>query len=137
PEAEIRLDGTVLGTGRVERTLPPSDQPSVLEVVLAGYVSERRDIQLRRDTVLEVSLRPEPERKPARPATREAPAPEPAAKPPVRKRVVAAPPRPQKPAPAPAKPDPAPAPAPQKAANCDPPYKLSADGVKVFKPECF
>lgn len=140
PEAEIRLDGAVLGTGRVDRDLTPSDQPSVLEVVLAGYVSERREILLRRDTVLEVNLRPEADQSAPAPAreTREANAAAEAAKAPVvRKRVPPPPARPQKPAPAPAKPEPAPAPAPQKAANCDPPYKLSADGVKVFKPECF
>lgn len=143
PNAEIFVDGAAIGSGSVQRQYPASRNTASIEVRLAGYVTQRRTVRLSGDTSLEVIL--SPEATPAEPATAKA---KDAASEKARAAVASRPryaaPRgaakaaPAKGAPA-AAPDAAPAPAsaPTAQVNCNPPYKLSADGVKMFKPECF
>lgn len=144
PNAEILLDDVSIGTGKVVRSIAPSSETATLEVRLPGYITEKRTVRLTGNTSLEVSLREEPKAEAdATPPVADAASKEDALKPrgyagPRGRAFV--PPRgakpPAAPEPAPAAPAAAPA-APEKGANCNPPYKLSVDGVKVFKPECF
>jgi len=141
--AEVFVDGNSIGTGRVSRQYAPSEETARVEVRLKGHLTEQRTVRLSRDTTLEIVLRPEPtvqKTADAAPAAKTEPEKARAtATPPPRGRVFT--PRTVKPAPAekleaptaPANANANAAPAP----NCNPPYKLSADGVKVFKPECF
>lgn len=140
PSAEIFVDGSSIGIGRVRYKFPRSQQSSTVEVSLAGYLTERRKIFLRGDTSLEVSLReaaaPPLEAKPT--PQSDAPTSQSPAVSLTRKRAQAdrrgARPTSAVNAAAPA------APATVVTApirNCSPPYRLSADGVKTFKPECF
>lgn len=141
PGARISLNGQALGTSPYQGKLPASSTEQVVEVRADGHVTERRSLTLSDDVALSIALQPEP---PATPAPAVDPQPSAAAethpasrgtargRPRTVGRAAAAAPAP---APAPAA---APAaPAPTQDANCSPPYKLSADGVKIYKPECF
>jgi serine/threonine-protein kinase len=142
--AEIRLNGELLGAGRLERHFPHSDQASSLVVSLPGYISEERTIYLRRDTSLEVNLRALPTPAPAATPKSE---PVTVTEEPAKSKLSGSPGRPRAPvgaarpakgaAPSAQPPQSASAAPPTNNASCNPPYKLSADGVKVFKPECF
>lgn len=137
--AEIVLDGVSLGTGQYRAPRVAAQGHAQLAIRANGYVSEERTIDLSRDTTLSVQLQPEPQAS-ATPAPSAAPEPQPAT-PEVagpRRGRLARPARASKAATETPAPSAAPAaPAPAAAPNCNPPYKLAADGVKVFKPECF
>jgi serine/threonine-protein kinase len=134
--AEVLLDGRPLGTGAYRGNHAASPRPALLEVRAPGFATERRNVQLRQNLALEVVLTPDaPAPEAAEDVTPTAATATPSAAPRVKGRpsraVVRSPRGPAPPAaavPAPASAKPAP--------NCNPPYRLTADGVQVFKPEC-
>lgn len=145
PDAEIRLDGVKLGVGRYDGQMNASAKEAVLEVRATGHRGSERKVSLASDVSLSIQL----EREPAAALAQPSPPPVSSAAPADGRTAVVdtvsararLPSRAFKPARAPAGAVPAaaaaPAPAAAAAANCNPPYRLSPDGVKLFKPECF
>jgi serine/threonine-protein kinase len=128
-EAEILLDGKVLGKGRFIGQLPSSGDVTVLELKAPGYKTERREVVFRKDLTLHTVLEPKTEplsvREPptgvsthsagfqsnALIATKDLRSHKSATK--------------------------SIATSTKSNRKCNPPYTFSADGVKTFKPECF
>jgi serine/threonine protein kinase len=138
PNTRIYLDGNLLGDSPYKGNLPAAPRAGTLEFRAPGYVTLRRSVQLDQKVDLDVAL--EPEEAPAKVATQpEANEPERPSRRAARAVAAARPVAPvrfkgTKTAAAAAPSAPAAAPA---APNCNPPYRLGADGVKTFKPECF
>jgi hypothetical protein len=143
--AQIILDGKLLGTGTYRGAQPISDRQVVLEISAPGHVPQRRNVQLREDLKLELTLLPEPgptntpdptaSEEEARSADDKAAARPRAA--PARQRVGRPLARAARAAVAAPSASPAVQPSAKAAAvNCNPPYRLTSDGVQVFKPEC-
>ena len=143
--AQIFLDGRELGRGKYRATHAAVERDAVLEARAPGYVTDRRVVRLTGDFAATLALSPEA---PATDAERVEPN-EDTGKPNVEKasakgvadeaslerrpstaaRVIKRPPAPAESRKA--------EPAHAVAASCDPPYRLTPDGVQVFKPECF
>jgi hypothetical protein len=129
PSAEIFLDGRRIGKGyfRVSEVAEP--RVALLEVRAPGYVTAHRELSLDRNSSIDVVLKAE---SPPTSATTESP------------KGARTPAKAAGPAPGAIKPrvSRAAAKAPaqkatKRAANCNPPYTLGADGVKTYKTECF
>jgi len=119
-EAQIWLDGRLLDRNPWKGTREAAPVVVNLEARMPGFVPVVRPVSLNQDIVVDLRLEPVP--------VRDAnPQPVVQSRPPrdihVRSR----------------SPDAAAAPSARPAVrpNCDPPYTLSEDGVKTFKPECF
>lgn len=140
--AQILLDGRELGRGRYRGSHGASDRDAVLEARAPGYVTDRRVVRMTRDFAAALTLSAEtPAASGEAHATAEHAKAE--ARPSRRTDTKAAPPRrasaatrPAKRAAAPAEGNTAGEPTRAAAANCDPPFRLTPDGVQVFKPEC-
>ncbi len=75
-DAEILLDGSVVGIGTFTRSTKPSHEPRELEVRAPNYISQTREIVFDRTRALTISLqrlRQSSAAKPARPTTTELP----------------------------------------------------------------
>lgn len=126
PGSEILLDGRPLGTDRFVGPQPSTDRKVALEVRAPGHLCDRRELTLRGDTVLKITLEPNAAGRPGLSGSVSAPlAPSSSRSRMQTSSVVADRPR-------------APAPARSNRSNrCKPPYTFSSDGVKTYKPECF
>jgi hypothetical protein len=122
-DAQILLDGKLLGTGHIEGSQPAADRKVSLEVRASGHLTERKVITLTRDMSVQIVLAPEPAA--AASVTAPAAADSSAANAPLPGQ--ASPRAASKPASAPR----------NRSAKCNPPYVFAADGVKTYKPECF
>ena len=129
PGAEIFLDGLKIGQGHLSTSEPAAPRVALLEVRAHGYITARREVSLDQNSSLDVVLKPEP---PAtsfgapRPKSPRAPVKAGESSPRVSQAPVSRaikPPPPRK--------------VTKRSANCNPPYTLSADGVKTYKTECF
>jgi eukaryotic-like serine/threonine-protein kinase len=125
PGAEIFLDGRRLGQDHVTLSEPASGRVGTLEVRARGHLTARRELSLEHDNSVEVVLKAEPVV-----VVPSAASAEPAASPVAKARAVRAPTKAAAPKPAPHR-------ATKHAGNCNPPFTLSADGVKTYKTECF
>ena len=141
--AQILLDGVELGQGRYRGSRAALDRDAVLEARAPGYVTERRNVRLSKDLSAELILSAESaipanaasETQAVEPAHQAQGSPTEPASSPASMRRARAVPRPAKPSPAPAAQSAVPA--RSATASCNPPYRLTPDGVQVFKPECF
>ena len=126
--AEILLDGQLLGRDHYAGDVPTSDRKVWLEVRAPGHLSERKELSLRKDMTLQIVLKPE-----VPPSTPESsvqlmealPAKTELGSVATKSRVRTSTPKL------------AALPALKDVAGCKPPYTFAADGVKVYKPECF
>jgi serine/threonine-protein kinase len=138
PAAEIFVDG-VRASNPLHTTQDSSTRRAVIEVRAPGYASETHTMSLDSDVALDVKLAPVAGATAAAEEDAAAKAAPPHDAPSQAKAVSAKVTAPVYRAPAAATPATAAAPAPAetKAKSCNPPYTLSADGVKTYKPECF
>ena len=131
-EAEILLDGKLVGRGAIQERREAAGGVSTLEGRAPGDAPDARVVSVDKDVSVEVALRPLVVAAPpvvrapadgAKSAHRAPPAPSP----PQRKSAASPASRAL----------PAASGAPSVKEGCNPPYSLSPDGVKTYKPECF
>src|SRR6478736_241297 len=115
--AEILLDGKALGADHFVGPQPFSERKVALEVRANGHLTERKELVLTRDMSLQIVLAPDPAL-----AATSAPTTAPVeSASPSPKQATLAPSRALK----------------KPSGKCNPPYVFAADGVKIYKPECF
>lgn len=125
PQARVRIDGELLPSNPYVRSMPSDAWQHIVTVEAPGYKSRSATVSAERDGEFVVDL----EHAPApSPGTRVAPMPGVAPVPRVVAEAVT--PRVAPSAAAPAKPRPTPV------ANCSPPFRIDASGIKHFKLEC-
>jgi tRNA A-37 threonylcarbamoyl transferase component Bud32 len=115
--AEILLDGTLLGTNHISGPQPSTDRKVTLEVRAAGHLTERKELLLTRDMSLQIVLAPDPAFSPAsgpQLVAADSSSANPQIAAPTAARVMR-----------------------KRSGKCNPPYVFAADGVKTYKPECF
>lgn len=122
PGARAMLDGNLLGLTPWVGTLPARMQSATLTVQLNGFDAFTQSVALSQDFNIDVHLQAQ-----VPPAAASATDPVPERKPAYKHVGVRA--RPTKPTSSPSKPAPN--------SNCNPPYTLSADGIRTYKAECF
>jgi eukaryotic-like serine/threonine-protein kinase len=122
-EAQLYLDGQLLGTPPLDRSFVADTRPHELLARASGYADAIQPLQLDGDVIITLSLTPIPAAtaSPAAPSTGRRPA---------------APRRHASARPTPETAPPIPPPAKAPAASCTPPYYIGADGLRHFRPEC-
>jgi len=130
-EAEILLDGKLLGQNPWHAELEASQRKARVEVRAPGYETSVHQVDISRDADLSVRLEP-------RTASSESPltAPAPASQDSLVTEPIKRPARAAPKAAVPYTPPSKPAMPVPPARNCSPPYVLDAEGVKTYKPEC-